>query len=99
MQQHAGDEGLDAPFDLPAGDQQAQRSAWPDQLAALRARMKAGMAPFCDFGIFGPYGRRMTKVMKFAADVWVDGALQKKMFRGLQISRRGRTRGPCLGRP
>jgi len=53
-----------------------------DQLAALAARLKAKQAPYVDFAVFGPFGRRTAKLMRFTAQVWVNGSLQTRQLRG-----------------
>ena len=53
-----------------------------EQLSALHARMDAGRAPFADFAIWGPFGRRATKLLKYTAQVFVEGALQTRMLKG-----------------
>ena len=49
-----------------------------DQLSALQGRLSQGRAPYVDLALFGPYGDRIGKTMKFAAQVFVDGALRTK---------------------
>ena len=53
-----------------------------DQLAALKARMANGDAPYCDFAVFGAFGKRLLKIKKFEAQVFVDGALKTRHLRG-----------------
>ena len=52
------------------------------QLAALWAILIAGLVPFADFAIWGPFGHRAAKLRKFQAWVWIDSALQPRMLRG-----------------
>ena len=49
-----------------------------DQLSALQHRLGQGRAPYVDLALFGPYGDRIGRTMKFAAQVFVDGALRTK---------------------
>jgi hypothetical protein len=53
-----------------------------DQLAALSTRLARDMVPYTDFGVWGPFGRRMQKAMRFTAQVFVAGELTTKAFRG-----------------
>ena len=39
-------------------------------------------APYTDFAVWGPYGRRQTKHMKFTAQVWVGGELVTRQLTG-----------------
>ncbi|CAK0908047.1 unnamed protein product, partial [Prorocentrum cordatum] len=52
------------------------------QLSALAARLAAGEAPHVDFSVFGPFGKRIQRLMNFQADVWVSGQLVKKKLAG-----------------
>ena len=52
-----------------------------DQLSALVARLLSS-PPFADFAIWGPFGRRTAKMLKFTTQVFVDGSLQTRMLRG-----------------
>jgi len=52
------------------------------QLSALAARLAAGEAPHVDFSVFGPFGKRIQRLMNFQADVWVGGQLVKKKLAG-----------------
>ena len=49
-----------------------------DQLSALKHKLGQGRAPYVDLALFGPFGDRIGKSMKFAAQVFVDGALRTK---------------------
>jgi hypothetical protein len=53
-----------------------------EQLCALSTRLSRDSVPYADFGVWGPFGRRMQKAMKFTAQVWIGGELKTKAFRG-----------------
>ena len=53
-----------------------------DQLGALKAILAKGDAPYMDFGIVGPYGKRATKRRKFSGKVQVDGQWVSKLLHG-----------------
>ena len=53
-----------------------------DQLQALREVLRSDKAPYADFGVWGPYGRRQSKLLKFQAMVFVGGSLQQKQLTG-----------------
>jgi len=55
-----------------------------DQLAAMMARIKKKHAPYADFAIFTPHGRRLVKYHKFDAQVFVQGTLQTQRLKGPQ---------------
>ena len=38
-----------------------------DQLGALSEKLQKDTAPYTDFGLWGPYGRRQQKIMWFSA--------------------------------
>ena len=44
--------------------------------------MASGRAPYTEFAVFGPYGRRYSKLRKFEAQVFVHGELTTRMLRG-----------------
>ncbi|CAK0883768.1 unnamed protein product, partial [Prorocentrum cordatum] len=52
------------------------------QPSALAARLAAGEAPRVDFSVFGPFGKRIQRLINFQADVWVSGQLVKKKLAG-----------------
>ena len=43
------------------------------QLSALAAKVQHQMAPFTDMSVFGPYGDRLARQMKFTSHMWKDG--------------------------
>jgi len=53
-----------------------------EQLSALVARLKAKRAPFVDFAVWGPFGRRQAKMLKYTAQVFIEGTLQTRQLRG-----------------
>jgi len=53
-----------------------------EQLSALAARLDAKRAPFADFAIWGAFGRRAAKMLKYTAQVFVEGSLQTRMLKG-----------------
>jgi len=56
----------------------------PEQLGALIAKLAKDDAPYADFTIFCPYGRRLARHRQFEAQVYVDGELKSKRFVGPQ---------------
>jgi len=52
------------------------------QIAGLAAVLRADASPYADFALFGPFGRRQAKMLKFTAMVWVDGQLVPKLLDG-----------------
>ena len=53
-----------------------------EQLAALRARIAEGRAPYVDFAVFGPFGARLAKMRKYEAQIFVDGRLETRIVKG-----------------
>ena len=53
-----------------------------EQLGALKAKMDSGKAPYCDFALFTPHGKRVQKLLKFTAQVWVNNQLQQRVLTG-----------------
>ena len=53
-----------------------------EQLGALKAKMDAGKSPYCDFALFTPHGKRVQKLLKFTAQVWVNNQLQQRVLTG-----------------
>ena len=53
-----------------------------EQLGALKAKIDKRSAPYCDFAIFCPHGRRMAKIKRFEAQVFIDNELRQKVLRG-----------------
>ena len=53
-----------------------------EQLSALSVRVAGGRAPFTDFAIWGAFGRRTAKLLKYTAQVFVDGSLQTRLLKG-----------------
>eukprot|EP00971_Amphidinium_carterae_P163487 3241901-Amphidinium_carterae.1 len=60
------------PYEEPSGE----------QLSALKALLDDDRAPYCDFAIWGPFGRRQGKLLRFQAQVFVYGELHTKMMAG-----------------
>ena len=67
---------------VTGGDPPDHERPSSEQLAALSHRMNAGKAPYADFAVFGPYGRRQTKLLRFTAQVFVHGELVTRQLRG-----------------
>ena len=59
-----------------------QEAPTADQLGALKSKMDRRLAPYCDFAVFGPNGRRMAKIMRFEAQVFINNELKQKVLRG-----------------
>jgi len=53
-----------------------------DQLSALAAKLQGKQAPYVDFAIFGPFGRRQSKLLRYTAQVFVNGQLQTRQLKG-----------------
>jgi len=53
-----------------------------DQLQALSELLNADRAPYADFALWGPFGRRQQKLMKYSAMVWVGGQLEYRQLAG-----------------
>ena len=67
---------------VPGGDPPDSERPAAEHLSALQHRISSGGAPFADFAVFGPYGRRQAKLLKFTAQVFVNGELVAKQLRG-----------------
>ena len=67
---------------VTGGDPPDEERPTAEHLSALQHRISSGTAPFADFAIFGPYGRRQAKLLKFTAQVFVNGELVTKQLRG-----------------
>lgn len=56
------------------GDSPLEKEEVTDaQLSALQAKLEHGLAPFVDMGVWGLYGERLARQMKFQAQVVKDG--------------------------
>ena len=56
------------------GDAPLEREEVTDaQLSCLHAKVVHGQAPFVDMGVWGPYGERLARQMKFTSQVLKDG--------------------------
>jgi len=53
-----------------------------DQLQALQELLGADRSPYADFALWGPFGRRQQKLMKYNAMVWVGGQLETRLLSG-----------------
>ena len=53
-----------------------------EQMSALKTRLSMGTAPYVDFAVFGPFGKRFAKHRKFDAQVFVDNALTTRLLQG-----------------
>jgi hypothetical protein len=58
------------------------RAPSTEQLAAMVTKLSWGEAPYVDFGVFTPHGRRMMKMHKFEAQVFVDSQLVSRLMKG-----------------
>ena len=67
---------------VTGGDPPDEERPTAEHLSALQHRIGSGTAPFADFAVFGPYGRRHAKLLKFTAQVFVNGELVTKQLRG-----------------
>ena len=60
-----------------------EEDATAEQMTAMHHRIEQGMAPYADFGVFGPFGRKLMRASKFRA--WFpgpDGAYYSKELPG-----------------
>ena len=53
-----------------------------DQLSAAAAKVANDEPPYADFSVFGPYGKRIQKLMSCRAQVFVEGELRTKTIQG-----------------
>ena len=60
----------------------AQEEPTGDQLQALREVIQVDKAPYTDFAVWGPFGRRQAKVLKYTAMVWVGNELVSRQLSG-----------------
>ena len=67
---------------LTGGPPPEGRAPSSDQLAALASKLLKGEAPYADFAVFTPHGRRLHRLRKFDAQVFIDGALQTRALKG-----------------
>ena len=59
---------------LAEGDAPLEREEVTDaQLSCLKAKVSCEAAPFVDMGVWGPYGERLARQMKFTSQVLKDG--------------------------
>eukprot|EP00439_Symbiodinium_sp_Y106_P086036 s100_g30.t3 len=59
---------------LAEGDAPREREEVTDaQLSCLKAKVSCEAAPFVDMGVWGPYGERIARQMKFTSQVLKDG--------------------------
>ena len=68
--------------DVTGGDPPDHERPTAEQLSALAHRIDSGKVPFADFAVFGPYGRRQTKLLRFTAQVFIHGELATRQLRG-----------------
>ena len=56
------------------GDSPLEKEEVTDaQISALAAKVNHGLAPFVDMGVWGPYGERLARQMKFTSQILKDG--------------------------
>lgn len=61
-------------FLIQEGDNPMENEEITDgQLSCLHGKIAANMAPFVDMGVWGPYGDRIARAMKFVSQQWKDG--------------------------
>merc|ERR1712194_576359 len=58
------------------------RAPSTEQLAAMVTKLARGEAPYVDFGVFTPHGKRLMKMHRFEAQVFVDNELVNKQMKG-----------------
>ena len=61
-------------FVMLEGDNPLEQEEVTDaQLSCLYAKLQSQQTPFVDMGVFGPYGDRIARAMKFVSQQWKDG--------------------------
>ena len=68
--------------DQSDGAPQPHEEPTADQLSALSETLRSDSAPYTDFGVWGPFGRRQSKLLKFSAQIFVGGELVTRMLTG-----------------
>ena len=53
-----------------------------DQLSSLAAKLAVDEVPYADFSVFGPFGKRLMRMMSCRAQVFVEGELVSKALEG-----------------
>ena len=67
---------------VTGGDPPDHARPTAEHLSALAHRLSTGAAPYVDFAVFGPYGKRQAKLMKFTAQVFIGNELVTRQLRG-----------------
>eukprot|EP00972_Heterocapsa_arctica_P038852 5724387-Heterocapsa_arctica.AAC.1 len=67
---------------LNGGRPQPGEEPTAEQLSALRRVLETDAAPFTDFAVWGPYGRRQSKLLRHHAHIFVGGELVTKQLTG-----------------
>ena len=67
---------------LTGGPPPEGRAPSTEQIAAMVTKLARGDAPYVDFGVFTPHGKRHMKMHKFEAQVFVDNQLVRKQMKG-----------------
>ena len=67
---------------VTGGDPPPGRAPNDEQLSALAHKLARGQAPYADFAVFVPFGKRIAKYHKFTAQVFVGGKLSLEALRG-----------------
>ena len=61
-------------YSISEGDNPLEREEVTDaQISALHAKVEQGLAPFVDMGVWGAFGERLARQMKFTSQVLKDG--------------------------
>ena len=68
--------------DLQGGMPQPQEEPSGEQISGVRELLRADSAPYVDFAVFGPYGKRQAKMLRFEAQVFVAGQLVTRQVKG-----------------
>lgn len=53
-----------------------------EQLSAVAAKVAMDEAPYTDFSVFGPYGKRLQRLMSCRAQIFIDNELVTKTIQG-----------------
>ena len=62
-------------YAISEGDSPLEREDPTDsQISCLKAKLDAGMTPFIDMGVWGPFGDRLARQMRFTAHQWNNGS-------------------------
>ncbi|CAK0909902.1 unnamed protein product, partial [Prorocentrum cordatum] len=67
---------------MNGGPPREAENVTPEQVSALAARVADDHAPCTHFALWGPFGRQQKKVLKFTAQIFVNGELVTRQLSG-----------------